>query len=116
MKFCKHCGEKIPYDAIICTKCGRQVEKLENTAGNIVINNNNNNANNNANVAPIGHRLVNKWTAFWMCVFGGWFGLHKFYEGKAGMGVLYLCTFGLLCIGWALDIISILGKPDPYYV
>lgn len=22
-KFCKHCGEKIPEDAILCTKCGR---------------------------------------------------------------------------------------------
>lgn len=28
-KFCKHCGEKISKDAIICTSCGRQVEKLE---------------------------------------------------------------------------------------
>lgn len=28
-KFCKHCGEKIPVDAIICTKCGRQVEEVK---------------------------------------------------------------------------------------
>ena len=28
-KFCKHCGAKIPEDAVLCTACGRQVEKLE---------------------------------------------------------------------------------------
>lgn len=28
-KFCKHCGEKIPLDAVICTKCGRQVEEIK---------------------------------------------------------------------------------------
>ena len=41
-KFCKHCGAKIPEDAVLCTACGRQVEKLENeSAPNIVINNSN---------------------------------------------------------------------------
>ena len=38
-KFCKHCGAQIPEDAVICTKCGRQVEKMENDAPNVVINN-----------------------------------------------------------------------------
>ena len=28
-KFCKHCGAKIPPDAVICTACGRQVEELK---------------------------------------------------------------------------------------
>ncbi len=27
-KFCKYCGEKIPVDAVICIKCGRQVEEI----------------------------------------------------------------------------------------
>ncbi len=41
-KFCKHCGEKIPVDAIICTKCGRQVEEVKKTGSDqIVINNTN---------------------------------------------------------------------------
>ena len=37
-KFCKHCGEKIPEDAVICTKCGRQVEQISSSNPNIVIN------------------------------------------------------------------------------
>lgn len=58
----------------------------------------------------------NKWTAFLLCLLFGYFGLHKFYEGKTGMGILYLFTVGLFCIGWIVDIFAILAKPNPYYV
>ena len=40
-KFCKHCGEKIPEDAIICTHCGRQVEQIKNEQPQVIINNSN---------------------------------------------------------------------------
>ncbi|MFR9048827.1 MAG: TM2 domain-containing protein [[Clostridium] leptum] len=30
-------------------------------------------------------------------------GGHKFYEGKAGTGILYLFTGGLFSIGWIID-------------
>ena len=43
-------------------------------------------------------------------------GAHKFYEGKVGMGILYLLTCGLFGIGWIVDIIIILTKPNTYYV
>jgi hypothetical protein len=40
-----------------------------------------------------------------LCViFGGWFGLHKYIEGKTGMGILYTFTFGLFGFGWIIDI------------
>ncbi len=61
-------------------------------------------------------REVNKWTAFFLCLFLGFFGVHKFYEGKAGIGTLYLFTLGLFGIGWLFDLIRILTKPNPYYV
>lgn len=41
-----------------------------------------------------------------MCIFGGWFGLHKFAEKKVGMGILYLFTGGLVGIGWLVDSIK----------
>ena len=46
-KFCRHCGGVIPADAVVCTKCGRQVEQIsQNPNGqNVVINNINNNNN-----------------------------------------------------------------------
>lgn len=61
-------------------------------------------------------RMKNKWVAFLLCFFLGVLGIHKFYEGKVGMGILYLFTFGLLGIGWVIDCIVLLFKPNPYFV
>lgn len=58
----------------------------------------------------------NKWIAFSLCLFLGYFGAHKFYEGKSGMGILYLFTAGLFGIGWMVDTILLLLKPNPYYI
>ena len=83
----------------------------------IVINNANTNTNSNINTnAMVGLRLRNKWVAFFLCLFLGEFGAHKFYEGKIGMGILYLFTLGIFGIGWLVDLISILLKPNPYSV
>lgn len=116
-KFCRFCGEKIPEDAIICTKCGRQIEVLKQEQPNIVINNTNTNTNTNKipNDRYFG-KTKNKWVALLLCIFLGYFGGHKFYEGKIGMGILYIFTFGLFGIGWFIDFVTLLFKPNPYYV
>ena len=121
-KFCKHCGGKIPEDAVLCTLCGRQVEEVRSQSQqpSIVINNDNNNINANANINNNGvvgcGRAKNKWVALLLCLFLGFVGAHKFYEGKAGIGILYIFTCGLLLIGVIIDFIAILAKPNPYYV
>ena len=28
-KYCKHCGERIDSDCVVCPKCGKQVEELK---------------------------------------------------------------------------------------
>lgn len=76
----------------------------------IVINNNIN------NVVSTNGKEKNKWVAFALCLFIGFLGAHKFYEGKTGMGILYILTGGLLGVGWIIDTISLLFKPNPYYV
>ena len=58
----------------------------------------------------------NKWIAWFLCLFLGFWGVHKFYEGKNGEGILYLFTFGLFGIGWLADIFILLLKPNPYMV
>ena len=119
-KYCKHCGAQIPADAVICTACGRQVEQLNNGAApQVVINNSNTNTNVNTNTNINGRmsgRRCNKWVSFSLCLLLGFFGAHKFYEGKTGMGIVYILTGGLFGIGWIIDIIAILMKPNPYYV
>lgn len=61
-------------------------------------------------------RLKNKWVSLCLCLFFGFLGAHKFYEENIGMGILHLFTFGLCGIGWFIDIISLLFKPNPYQV
>lgn len=115
-KFCKHCGEEIDKDCVVCPKCGKQVEELKSENQNIVINNSASAAASaSATTVVVGGRRKDKWVAFFLCLFLGWIGAHKFYEGKIGMGILYIVTCGLFGIGWIVDIILILLKPNPYY-
>lgn len=59
----------------------------------------------------------NKWIAFFLCMFLGIYGAHKFYEGKILWGILYLFTVGLLFVGVIIDALNLLlFKSNPYYV
>ncbi len=42
-----------------------------------------------------------------LCIFLVYFGVHRFYTGKIGTGILYLLTGGIFYIGWIVDIIKI---------
>lgn len=112
-KFCKHCGERIDKDCLICPKCGKQVEELRQPSADdkIVINN-----SATANATIINGRQKNKWVALVLCLLFGYLGVHRFYEGKIGTGILYLLTLGLFGIGWLVDFIILIFKPNPYYV
>ena len=117
-KYCKHCGEIIDNKCIVCPKCGKQVEELKASDRNIIINNSSSasaSASANAYIPAYRGKLCNKWTSFFLCLFLGIFGAHKFYEGKTGMGILYLFTLGLCFVGWVIDIFKILSKPNPDY-
>lgn len=116
-KFCKHCGESINKEAVICIKCGLQVEELKSQNPQIVVNNTNTNNNNNSTSRYKTRRLrrKNKWISLALCALLGIVGAHKFYEERVGLGVLYLFTGGLLGIGMIVDLISLLCKPTYYY-
>ena len=104
---CPNCGA--PMQGNLCSYCHYTgpIEK-NNVSENIVINNvysqpQEVNVNYSQNISP-----KNKIVALLLCIFLGFFGAHKFYVGKIGMGILYLFTYGLFGFGWIIDIILIL--------
>lgn len=87
---------------------------INNSDSNVKANTNTN-TNTNTNAAVAGGKLCNKWVSFWLCMLLGFFGAHKFYEGKPLMSILYLCTMGLVFVGVVIDLIAIFAKSNPYY-
>ena len=68
----------------------------------------NNNTNVNRNVGGFGYIHKSKWTAFFLCLFLGWLGVHRFYVGKIGTGLIWMFTCGFFFFGWVLDLFIIL--------
>lgn len=58
--------------------------------------------------------MKDKGTAYilWAGCLFGLCGLHRFYLGKVGTGVIWLLTFGLLGIGQFIDLFTLSGQVD----
>ncbi|AXQ28645.1 NINE protein [Solimonas sp. K1W22B-7] len=53
------------------------------------------------------------YTVAWaLLTFLGLFGIHRFYMGKWITGLLWLCTGGLLAMGWLYDLWTLNGQVD----
>ena len=109
---CPMCGA--PMEGDVCGYCGYKKEEAEHIQPNatqqgsapqpqIIINNQNVVAN--GIIAGVSRK--NKTVALLLCIFLGIFGIHRFYVGKIGTGLLYMFTGGLCGIGWVIDIILI---------
>lgn len=121
--FCKKCGKEINDDALICPNCGAGTDNYasqqtthqtapttatQTITPPITIINTNTNTNTNNNAGAL-QKPKSKMTALILCLIGflGIGGLHCFYVGKAGMGILYILTMGLFGIGTIVDLIRI---------
>lgn len=89
--FCKNCGKEIDDRAVVCPACGVATGWSPNT-----------------NTAGYGYIRKKKWTAFILCLLLGGLGVHRFYVGKVGTGLLWMFTCGLFGIGYIIDLIVIL--------
>lgn len=80
----------------------------------VVINNSNNNVNTNTNTnintnnMGTAYQQKSKITALILCILLGLWGIHRFYVGKAGTGIIWLFTGGFFFVGWIFDIVLIL--------
>ena len=124
--YCSKCGKDIDKEAVICPACGvpttnfqQQPQQQAPAPINVTVSNVNTNSNVNTMTmggAGIIGKPKNKWVALALCIFLGYFGAHKFYEGRTLMGIVYIFTVGLFFIGVLIDFFALLGKPNPYYV
>ncbi len=109
--FCPNCGSDMG-TAKFCPNCGAGASANAAPAAQptIVINNVNSNSNVNENgMAGVGISAKSKIVALILAIFLGGLGIHRFYVGKIGSGILWLFTGGLFGIGWIYDIIKILS-------
>ena len=113
-RYCSECGEKISVRAAFCPACGSEVggsyrrqsvQQKEPIVVNVVNNNTNTNTNNNRGDY---FSAKSRWAAFFICLFLGGLGIHRFYVGKVGTGFIWLLTGGLFGIGWLIDTLLIL--------
>ena len=93
-KFCVACGEQIDLLAEICPKCGVRQPRFP------------------GGVAQA--RLSRRIAAALFAILLGTFGIHKFYLGKIGMGLLYLvfCWTGIPTVVGIIEGIIYLTKSD----
>ncbi len=125
LKSCPHCGSMISTGCSACPQCGKPVSFTSRNNSNY--NNYNSgvqqhslsNPNVQGNyVDRTSHdpNIKNKYISLALCIVLGFLGLHKFYEGKKVMGVLYFFTMGLFGLGVIIDFIRLLFKPKNYHV
>lgn len=97
--FCKNCGTE--FDSKFCPSCGAAADvQVAPPAVSVGESETTNQA----------QERKSKWASLILCLLGFFMigGLHRFYTGKIGTGVLWLLTAGLFGIGTIVDAITIL--------
>ena len=87
MVFCRACGKEIHETAVTCPACGAPQKTAPAFSAS-------------------GKRIL---PAALLCFFLGFLGVHRFYVGKVGTGILQLLTLGGLGIWATIDFVLIIA-------
>jgi len=90
--FCVNCGKELSNQAVYCPNCGHPVRASGMAPGYRA----------DKTVSP-----YSRLATLLFCLLLGFFGVHRFYVGKVGTGILMLITIGGLGIWVAIDFILI---------
>ena len=99
--FCTGCGRELPEDANFCPDCGKAAVRSQPEEKAAF--------EQHAPEAPILCSGCSRSVALILAIIFGSLGMHRFYAGRIGSGILYVCTCGLFGIGTLVDIIMILS-------
>lgn len=112
-KKCPRCSTETT--GAFCPTCGYSFAQPENAAPPpnyqappIIITNANTN-NVSSGYTHGGISIKSKWIALILCLLFGMWGVHRFYVGKVGTGLIWLFSGGVFAIGWILDLIMIVS-------
>lgn len=117
--FCARCGAKIPNGRCHCPDCGRtytdDIAYCTNCGAKTV--SGDPPQRNQEYYGTYEYREnINRrqptsekdWlVALLLCIIVGTLGVHRFYVGKIGTGILWLLTGGCFLVGWIVDIVMI---------
>jgi TM2 domain-containing membrane protein YozV len=96
--FCTSCGKQTDDAAAFCSSCGARLTGHPATAMTSAV---------SAPLAPYQVSDKRVLPAFLLCFFLGLLGIHRFYVGKVGTGLIQLFTGGGLVIWALIDLIMI---------
>lgn len=99
--YCSKCGKETSAEAEFCAHCGAPTKAAPDKAVQVQTQ-----LTQRHEGPDVSEKLI--LPAFLLCWFLGTLGIHRFYVGKTGTGILYLFTLGLLGIGALIDFVMII--------
>ncbi len=96
--YCPDCGTAMAPDDRFCGSCRWDAERPTEHAKPQP-------PSSPRNLGPPSNK--SRLTALLLCVFAGFVGVHRFYAGRIGSGILWLLSFGVFGVGWIYDLVMI---------
>lgn len=115
--FCPNCGTKLDDNVSFCPNCGAAAKQYNQNAAPVyaqpqqtpvIVNVSNVNTNTNNVHGGMPYPPKSRIVALLLCFFLGVLGIHRFYVGKMGTGIIWLLTGGFFGIGALIDFLMIL--------